>query len=212
MNVPYAWSLYILAVGQSLFGSNPNKNKPQSSRTMQLLANFSDEEFMNVFFMVFLIPSGRYLKMAIQLCLCIWAVMHVCAMAGNQLKANPGTIGLSALKRPIEWVNLSKVEVSMVKSKIEIGIALIAIPAVFMSQAALIFPIMYFQYIRVKYVSNQIMKYSFKLLNIWLKANMPSFLYDSFLFQWGLNWLSGYVNFKKEGQGNNEEKESSSEL
>lgn len=156
MNVPYAWSLFAFAVLQSLL--MPNTRNRQSSRVMQIVANFSDEEFMNLFFMAFLIPSGRIIKLLINLCLAIWALMHVCVMADSQLKSNPNTLGLSALKGAIDYVNLRRIEFSLIKNKIEVFLALIALPSVFMAQAALIFPIMYFQYIRVKYVSNHIMK------------------------------------------------------
>lgn len=109
---------------------------------------------MNLFLMVFLVPSGKMVKLVVQICMYIWAFMHVCILADEQLVSNPDTPGLSILQPLIEYVNLSRIELNMIKNKIEIGIALLVFPLVFTGQVALIFPILYFQYIRIKYVSN----------------------------------------------------------
>ena len=121
--------------------------------------------------------------------------MHVCVLAEEQLQSNPGTLGLSALKPAIEWVNLSRVEVNLLKNRIEIGLAVCTLPLVFLGQVALIFPILFFNYIRIKYVSNFFLKYLFKHLNLWMKENLPAGVYEFTLFVWLRNYLESFVVF-----------------
>ena len=99
---------------------------------------------MNLFLMVFLIPSGSYLKLMVYLCLQIWAVLHVSIIAEAQLRENPQTMGLTAIEPIIKWINLSKVEVATIKNQLEIFLGLFSIIGIFTQQAAMIFPILYF--------------------------------------------------------------------
>lgn len=128
MNVPYAWTLFVFAVLSSIFQRSKQKS---SGQLLNFLSSLTEEEVMNLFLMVFLIPSGKLVKLVVQACLYIWAAMHVCVLADEQLQSNPGTVGLSALKPAIDWVNLSRVEVNLFKNKIEIGLALCTLPLVF---------------------------------------------------------------------------------
>lgn len=134
MNVPYAWSLYFFAILISLFfkASVPVKTGTLN-KTISFLAGFAEEECMNLFLMVFLVPGSRLVKTCVHFCLGIWALMHVCVMAEDQLEQNPETIGLSALQEYIEWVNHSRVEMAIFKCKCEILVAVFSIPFVLFS-------------------------------------------------------------------------------
>lgn len=153
MNIPYCWSLFLLAATLSfLERNNIIGNSPGLATGM--LGSFVEEECMNIFLMVFLIPSGWMLKIVIHVCLCIWALVHVSMLADCQLRSDPNTIGLSALKPIIDYIVHSKVEFITLKNQIEILIGLSCAPLVLIGKAAMIFPILFFQYIRIKYVSN----------------------------------------------------------
>lgn len=133
--------------------------------SFNVMHSMMEEELINVFFLIFLIPSGYIIKMGIHSCLSIWAVMHVSELFKSILDKNPNIIGLSALKPLNDYILVSKVELALFKNSIEMTLGLICIPMVFFNQAAIIFPIIYFQYIRIKYVSSFFMKEAFKVLN-----------------------------------------------
>jgi hypothetical protein len=133
--------------------------------SFNVMHSMMEEELINVFFLIFLIPSGYIIKMGIHSCLSIWAVMHVSELFKSILDKNPNIIGLSALKPLNDYILVSKVELALLKNSIEMTLGLICIPMVFFNQAAIIFPIIYFQYIRIKYVSSFFMKEAFKVLN-----------------------------------------------
>ena len=67
-----------------------------------------------------------------------------------------------------------------------------------MSQAAIIFPIMFFQYIRIKYVSNYSLKFAVKSYNELLEAYLPDFIYNFVLFVMLRNYLASFVEFDKD--------------
>ena len=81
---------------------------------------------------------------------------------------------------------VSKYDFLMYKNMIEIFIAIICPFCVFAAQVAMIFPIIYFQYIRIKFISSIYTRRTFSLLdkNI-LEAYLPSAIYSSS----GLNWI-----------------------
>lgn len=112
--------------------------------SFNMMHSFMEEELINVFFMVFLIPSGYIIKTAINSCLSIWAIMHVSELFKSILDKNPNMIGISALKPLIDYILVSKVELAMLKNTIEMTMGVICIPMVFLNQAAIIFPILYF--------------------------------------------------------------------
>jgi hypothetical protein len=142
MSVPYSWSLFLIAAIVSVFTKlvDPKDKKNGGS----VLTTLTEEEAVNIFLMVFMIPSGWILRSLIKVSLAIWSLIHVCVLAEQTLLDNPDTIGLASLHPVIEWVNLSKVELAIMKNKIEIFIGLICLPAVLTGHAAMIFPVMYF--------------------------------------------------------------------
>ena len=142
MAVPYSWSLFLMAAIMSVASRFIDPQNKKSGGT--LITTLTEEESINIFLMVFMIPSGWILKSLIKLALSIWALIHVCVLAEQVLLDNPDTIGLASLHPAIEWVNLSRVELAIMKNKLEIFIGLVCTPAVFTGHAAMIFPVMYF--------------------------------------------------------------------
>jgi hypothetical protein len=112
--------------------------------SFNVMHSIMEEELVNIFFMVFLIPSGYIMKMGIHSCLSLWAIMHVSEFFKSILDKNPNFIGLSALKPINDYIIVSKVELALLKNTIEMTLGLICIPMVFFNQAAIIFPILYF--------------------------------------------------------------------
>lgn len=54
----------------------------------------------------------------------------------------------------VEFIHFNKVELNFVKNGLEIMLGVISVPCVFLNQAAMIFPILYYQYLKVKNMSN----------------------------------------------------------
>mmetsp|Transcript_26791 Transcript_26791/g.40871 ORF Transcript_26791/g.40871 Transcript_26791/m.40871 type:complete len:171 (+) Transcript_26791:416-928(+) len=162
MNIAYSSSLFFLAALISFLERNgilsSGSNKSQSPNMVHSLL---EEEMLNIFLMVFIIPSGSLFKFFIHLSLSLWALMHVCEMGHQRLQSDPNTPGLSLLAPLLGWVVVSKYEIVSVKCWIETIIGAFCVPCVFMGYVALIFPILYFQYMRIKFVSSLYFKQTF---------------------------------------------------
>lgn len=164
-----------------------------------MLQSFIEEEVMNIFLMVFLLPAGWAMRFVIYICLSIWALLHVAMLAESQLEAEPNTIGLAVLAPAVDWIILSKVEIVMLKSYIETLIAIFCVPMTLTGMVAILFPILYFQYIRIKFVSNSFMKEAFDRINKKLREVIPAVIYDSVPVVWFRKWLWSYVTFDQKG-------------
>ena len=119
-------------------------------------------------------------------------------MFERTLQANPNAIGISAIKPLIHYVYVSKYDFLMYKNMIEIFIAIICLFCVFAAEVAMIFPIIYFQYIRIKFISSIYTRRVFSLLdkNV-LEAYLPSAIYSSSGFTWIKLKLANFVDFEK---------------
>jgi hypothetical protein len=164
MSIPWSGSLFFIGALISLLQRNGYiGDKPNLG--VGFLQSFIEEECMNIFLMVFLLPSGFFMRFIIWISLSIWAVLHVTMLAEEQLESDPNTIGLASLKSTIDWIVLSKVEIVFYKSYLELIIAIFCVPLCLGGYVAILFPILYFQYIRIKFVSNSFMKEAFENLN-----------------------------------------------
>ena len=176
-----------------------------------MMHSFMEEEAINLFLMFFLIPSGGIIRMGIHFCLSLWAIIHVSELFNSILKVNPNAIGVSAMRPLIEYVIVSKVEIAMLKNTIEVTIGAICIPMIFMNQVALIFPIIYTQYVRIKFVSSFFMRESCTVLNkAIIERIIPQSIRDTAAYQWVVNYVKSYVHFpdeKKKGKEGEEKKE-----
>ena len=196
MNVPYAWSLFFVAASMSFLERNNFIGNGAAVNNVGLLQSFIEEECMNIFLMVFLIPAGQIMRVIIYIVFTIWAIVHVSMLAEAQLETDPNTIGLASLSGIVEYIILSKTEFILAKNYIEIFILFICVPMVFLGRVAMIFPILYFQYIRIKYVSNQFQKLAFSQIINKLRSVLPVMLWDSSVCVWFRGWLSSYVQFE----------------
>lgn len=121
--------------------------------------------------------------------------MQACILGDQQLAENPDTLGLASLKPIIDYVIVSKTEIVSLKNYLEILMFFICAPAVLLGKAAMIFPILYFQYIRIKYVSSSFHKETFKIISGWQRQYLPGLIYESTVYQAMLNHLYSYVVF-----------------
>lgn len=198
MNVPYSWSLFFIAAAISFAQRNQWIEKGKGGGGVNIIHSFLEEECINLFLMVFLVPSGSGMRIIIHICLSIWALLHVCDMFERMLMSNPNTIGISALRPIIHYVYVSKFEFLMIKNIIEIFIGIICPFCVFGSQVAMIFPILYYQYIRIKFISSLYMRRSFDQLDKQiLEKYLPSVIYTSSAFAWIKSKLITFVDFDK---------------
>jgi len=148
LNIPFSWAFVLLASITSIALSNPRSTK------QSLLMNLFEEESMNLCLVFFLGPSGRWMRVLVNICLSLWAIQHANMLAYRRLQHDPETIGLAALTPIIQTIHCHKVEMNVAKNALELLIGFLAAPSVYLSQAALIFPILYYQYMKVKYMAN----------------------------------------------------------
>ena len=73
----------------------------------------------------------------------------------------------------VEFIHFNKVELNFVKNGFEILLGIISVPFVFVNQAAMIFPILYYQYLKVKNMSNAFQKHQWKLVWEFLTQKAP---------------------------------------
>lgn len=80
MNIPWSGSLFFIGATLSLLQRNGYVgDKPTLG--VGFLQSFIEEECMNIFLMVFLLPAGALMKFAIYISLSIWATLHVTMLA-----------------------------------------------------------------------------------------------------------------------------------
>lgn len=183
LGIPYAWSCFFMSamitfLQRNNFIKTPSLYTSSKGKPITLMHSVLEEDTLNIFLMVFLIPSGHVMRSLIHASLSIWAMIHVVDMISKSMT------GENILTPVLNYVQLSKIELNMYKSHIELLIGFFATPAVFLNQAAIIFPIMYFQYIRIKYVSSFFMQNSFECIDSKImKTILPASVYDSDYFK-----------------------------
>lgn len=73
----------------------------------------------------------------------------------------------------VQYIHYNKVELNFIKNGFEILLGFIGVPFVFMKQTALIFPILFYQYLKVKNMSNAFQKHIWKLVWEFLTKYAP---------------------------------------
>ena len=160
---------------------------------------FLDEETMNLGLIIMMLFSGPQIRMVLLGCLSIWAFLECCHWGASILAKNPNATGVVLLKPLIDLGNLYRVEIVQVKSHIEVFIGLISMFMVLASKCAPIFPVFYWQYLRVKYVVNYLTKDSFTQLDTQLlKRLVPDPLYPLLVGR-AKQALHYFVNYADEG-------------
>jgi hypothetical protein len=99
---------------------------------------------MNIMLLFFKLLCGPAIQILLNICLSLWALMHVNELAWDQLQINQNTVGLTALSNVIQYIKLNKVEINFIKNQIEIFAFLVSGPAVFFKQSALILPVIFY--------------------------------------------------------------------
>lgn len=180
LRIPYTPMFFVIAAIFSIF-----EKKSAYGGAGSLLARiFTDEEPMNLALLLVMLFSGPIIKLLLYLCLLIWSFLMWCEWGQellDQSRENGTKIyGLPAMQPVIEFGMLFRVEFGLIKSHIEIFIGFLSVYLLFNWQIAPIFPIFYWQYIRIKYVVSGFTKKSFLLIDqSILKRVIPAFLYNS---------------------------------
>jgi hypothetical protein len=108
---------------------------------------------------------------------------------------NPNAVGVAMLKPIIDLGNMLRIEIIQLKNHIETFIGFISIFLMLTARVAPIFPVFYWQYIRVKYVVNFFSKHSFKVSDEKIfRVIFPGFLYSIFIEN-GKKALFYFVNY-----------------
>lgn len=118
---------------------------------------------------------------------------------------NENAIGVVLLKEVIQIGNLYRVEIIQIKSHIEVAIGIVCVFLMFNGGVAPIFPIFYWQYLRIKYVVNYFTRQSFHLIDDKiLRTIFPGMLY-SLIVDNGKKALFYFVNYKSDNTPKNSE-------
>jgi len=89
------------------------------------------------------------------------------------------------------------VEITQIKSHIEVFLGFLSIFLLFSGRLAPIFPIFFWQYLRIKHVVSSFTQLSFQSLDTkLLKSILPGFLYNT-LIVFAKNKLSQFVDYSK---------------
>ena len=100
------------------------------------------------------------------------------------------------MKPYVDNLNMSKVELCLYKCYIEVLIGILCFPFVFMAQAAMIFPILYMQYLRLKWISSFFTKVAFKHWAFYLRKAIPLQIRETAPFIYVKEYFYSYVKFK----------------
>ena len=137
---------------------------------------------MNLALMLMLMFSTPMVKGIINICLLIWAFLMWSEWGQEMLdegRESGNTLyGLPAMKPVIEVGMLFRVELNQVKSHIEVALAFLSVYLIFIGRIAPIFPIFFWQYIRIKYVVSNFTQVTFRSFDSGvLKRIIPGFIY-----------------------------------
>ena len=128
--------------------------------------------------LLMLLFSPIFVKFMIYLCLMLWAFLMWSEWAYEMLEASkkPGgqpIYGLPAMLPVIEAGMLFRVEITKVKTFIEIAMGFLSVWMLFTGRIAPIFPIFFWQYLRIKYLMSNFMQVCFRDIDNGLKRILP---------------------------------------
>ena len=159
MGIPYSWSLPFFASLMALCFK-------RDSKQYRLLS----EEVTNIALVGVQGMCGPLMKIILQITLGLWSLLHATDLARARLSTDPQTPGLVILSPYLDQIAYSKVELVQLKANIEMLIAIIAIPAVILNQAAIAFPLLYYQFCKVKYISSVFFKNAFDKVWVFMEV------------------------------------------
>ena len=164
LNIPYTPVLFLIAATCSIF----EKGKMASGKSSNLVARiFTDEEPMNLALLLLFLFSTTFVKFFLYLCLLMFSFLMWSEWAFEMLEESrkPGgkqVYGLPALQPVIDFLLLFRVEITQLKSHIEVFLGFLSVVLLFTGRIAPIFPIFFWQYLRIKYVVSSFTQLSFK--------------------------------------------------
>ncbi len=126
---------------------------------------FLEEETMNLCLIILMVFSGPIIRLVLLGCLAMWAFVECCQWGSQILSLNPNATGVVLLQPVIKLGNLYRVEIIQWKNHIELFVGFLSMFMVLTSRCAPIFPVFYWQYIRVKYVINYFTKTTFTIVD-----------------------------------------------
>lgn len=134
---------------------------------------------MNICLIILLLFAGVLLRFLLYTCLLLWAYLECCDWGNEILNLDPGFLGLALLKPILVKGINNKIKVVQLKSHIELFICFISIFGFFFGYCAPIFPLLYIQIIRFKFVVNLFTIKSCNLLDERiLKVCIPAPIYN----------------------------------
>lgn len=169
LRIPYTSLIFMTAAILSIFEKTTNTlSGPNTGNIMSRI--FTNEEVLNLALILMLLFSPLGVKLLLYLCMALFAFMQWCDWACEMLEESkaPGAkpvYGLPALQPVIEFGMIFRVELTKGKSHLEVFIAFLSVYLIFIGRIAPIFPIFFWQYLRIKYVVSAYTQMSFRELD-----------------------------------------------
>lgn len=164
LNIAYTPLMFLIAAVCSVF--EKTKGDKKFGGTSLVARIFTDEEPMNLALLLLFLFSTPLVKFFLYLCLISFAFLMWSEWAFEMLEESrkPGgkqVYGLPALQPVIDFLLLFRVEITLIKSHIEVFIGFLSILLVLTGRLAPIFPIFFWQYLRIKHVVSSFTQLSF---------------------------------------------------
>lgn len=185
LRIPYTALIFVAAAVCSVFEKRETYTKlPQAASLITRV--FTEEEPMNLALLLMLMFSTPFVRGILYLCLLIWAFLMWSEWGQEMLdqgrESGKTIYGLPAMKPVIDFGMLFRVELNQAKCHIEVALAFLSVYLILIGRIAPIFPIFFWQYIRIKYVVSNFTQVSFRTLDTRiLKRFLPAFIYGTMI-------------------------------
>lgn len=138
---------------------------------------------MNMALLILMLFSPLLMKILIYLSLILWSFLMwsewACEMLEDSLKPGGQPIyGLPAMKPVIEFGMIFRVEIAKTKTFIEVFMGVISVYMLFTGRIAPIFPIFFWQFLRIKYLMSSYTQVCLRDIDTKIfKKVVPPFIY-----------------------------------
>jgi len=161
---------------------------------------FLEEETVTICNLFLIAFAGPYFKYLMLFTLSIWASLNVAQAGQNILQKNPNAPGLAALAPIFESIKINRIAFVQLKSHIEVFLGMAGTFLWPFGFCAPLFPIVFLQFLRVRYVTSNYTRLSFKQLDEQvLVPLLPDFAYDLIIGSLKPR-LRGYVKVNSKGE------------
>jgi hypothetical protein len=177
LRIPFAPLFFLAAQILSIF----EKRKAYNADGIALVAKLiTDEEPVNLALLLLLLFSSPMPTMLIYSCLFVWAFIMWSEWGYEMLEESATTgkqiYGLPAMQPVIDFGMVYRVELALFKSHLEIVLAFVSVCLILTGRLAPIFPIFYWQYLRIRYLVSNYTKHSFSQLDSFFKKLLPNII------------------------------------